>query len=1085
MKKFITSSYLNLLLCLLPIFQHFQVSAAVSFIIYDEDFNTGTSGLTLNSGAVGTNTGSNKWIINNTYSTSVAGYTTTTSQTVTTAGGNITDAPHSYYLHIHDQGNAGGSNASYDPSVASDNFAFIPSSASSTGGSICTKGIKGTLGQPGVQLTFYHLINGTPGSYGELYYSMNSGPWIKKATYESSSPDSPTKWEYKIVEDPAFDDVNDLRFGFRWVNDGTSSANPIAWAIDDIHIIGTFDNSGNTGGGTGNGPPVTIQVINLPPVVCSSGGGTPVAGKIIISDTLCDGDYSLELLNSAGASLGITWLMGVNYPDTSRNFFVSVPGNLPCDKGYKFRANRISPLPSITGIISTTFTIECCPVDLTTNPAPVTLDTCQVCIGSVIDIPFNSTGSFNQNNIYRAELSDANGNFDNPVVLGSLPSPKEYPGMPGSISGLIPLTTLPGCNYYIRVGSNDPAATGTLYGPFCIRECDIKTNNMMDIHVCVTATEGDTVIVPIDINMWNTLTNYGVNNQFEVQILDKMDLRLVNQGGLGIEVAVTSTNLTLIVPNAGDLAALGLTLPPGGWYMRIVPTDANPDSCTVGTMIRFSYGIIGGPLQIIGDDFLCKGGIGSYNVIGERFESVNEWFIDGQPFNPKATTTMGGGLNINWGTITGTHTLTVQETSGGDCVGPMSAAFIVTILGPPSATIQGPSPVCIGDTLTYKVLPFYDHTHYVWTINPLNNAAVDTGNNFIKIKFASSGTYSLTMDASNQCGSKSGKKTIIVRPQPPVTASNDTTVCEKDTVLLVGNIGSVTDYWWMSGSSTIAKLVTSIKVTPTQTTDYSINIKDALGCKNSDTITVTAMPLPPIDPGPDTYICIGSSTQLGASGGDLYFWSPSTGLSAIDVSNPVANPEETTMYYLEERSLFGCRAEDSVKVTVLKPREDQSPVKLCDYGNGEPVVLSAGVNGVLYLWSNSETSQSITVSEPGRYTLIMSSPLGDCNVTDVFDVYLASCDFQIYAPRIFTPNGDNINDIFYLYGDKIDEITFEVFDRWGVLLYQSTSLNNGWDGTHNGQTVQNDVYVWRASVKGNIDGVQTTNLMTGMLALIR
>jgi hypothetical protein len=112
--------------------------------------------------------------------------------------------------------------------------------------------------------------------------------------------------------------------------------------------------------------------------------------------------------------------------------------------------------------------------------------------GSVIDVPFNSTGAFIGNQ-YIAQLSDINGNF--PVwpaagtVLGTKnsditydpanPDPNNPP--PGMVSGLIPDTVSAGCNYYIRVIATGPTAgpsptIGSVWGPFCIQHCDIITN---------------------------------------------------------------------------------------------------------------------------------------------------------------------------------------------------------------------------------------------------------------------------------------------------------------------------------------------------------------------------------------------------------------------------------------------------------------------------------------------------------------------------------------------------------------------------------------------------------------------------------
>jgi gliding motility-associated-like protein len=56
----------------------------------------------------------------------------------------------------------------------------------------------------------------------------------------------------------------------------------------------------------------------------------------------------------------------------------------------------------------------------------------------------------------------------------------------------------------------------------------------------------------------------------------------------------------------------------------------------------------------------------------------------------------------------------------------------------------------------------------------------------------------------------------------------------------------------------------------------------------------------------------------------------------------------------------------------------------------------------------------------------------------------------LFMPNAFTPNGDAINDVFFVYGYLIREEKFEmrVYDNWGALVYSSYDIHQGWDGTH-------------------------------------
>ncbi|MDF2432214.1 MAG: hypothetical protein JWP44_1845 [Mucilaginibacter sp.] len=82
-------------------------------------------------------------------------------------------------------------------------------------------------------------------------------------------------------------------------------------------------------------------------------------------------------------------------------------------------------------------------------------------------------------------------------------------------------------------------------------------------------------------------------------------------------------------------------------------------------------------------------------------------------------------------------------------------------------------------------------------------------------------------------------------------------------------------------------------------------------------------------------------------------------------------------------------------------------------------------------------------------TLLVNIPQNEC--------------MPIVFPNTFTPNGDNINDIFRP-NQNSDPVIYKllVYDRWGVLIFQSKSLYNGWDGRYNNKPVPSGVYYWVA-----------------------
>ena len=111
-----------------------------------------------------------------------------------------------------------------------------------------------------------------------------------------------------------------------------------------------------------------------------------------------------------------------------------------------------------------------------------------------------------------------------------------------------------------------------------------------------------------------------------------------------------------------------------------------------------------------------------------------------------------------------------------------------------------------------------------------------------------------------------------------------------------------------------------------------------------------------------------------------------------------------------------------------------------------------------YLWNNYSMEQELIVSDSGTYWLLISNPCG--KDTDSIHIDFVNCNPDIFLPNAFTPNGDNKNDIFMAKGVNITNFRMYIFDRWGKKLYETVSLEDGWDGSFNGMPSPAGVYIW-------------------------
>jgi gliding motility-associated-like protein len=91
-----------------------------------------------------------------------------------------------------------------------------------------------------------------------------------------------------------------------------------------------------------------------------------------------------------------------------------------------------------------------------------------------------------------------------------------------------------------------------------------------------------------------------------------------------------------------------------------------------------------------------------------------------------------------------------------------------------------------------------------------------------------------------------------------------------------------------------------------------------------------------------------------------------------------------------------------------------------------------------------------------------------CSKTATITIYVISIkcpDESVYVPNTFTPNADGNNDILFVRGVNISELYFAVYNRWGEMVFESTDINNVWDGTYRGKKLENGIFVYYLKIK--------------------
>lgn len=312
---------------------------------------------------------------------------------------------------------------------------------------------------------------------------------------------------------------------------------------------------------------------------------------------------------------------------------------------------------------------------------------------------------------------------------------------------------------------------------------------------------------------------------------------------------------------------------------------------------------------------------------------------------------LGNQFSYNWNT--GETTATISVFGGGERIVTVSdsngctatASVNVTVIPLPAVAISGNTTLCVGES---SLLTASGGSSYVW----------NTGASTPSITVSNGGTYSVTASNSYGCSSSASVQVISLEN---VSISGNLNICQgQSTTLYANGTGS---YLWNTGATTSF-------VTVTQAGLYTVTV--SLGnCSSSASVLVSiaANPVPTISG--NTTICQGETSLLTANGGNSYLWSNGSTNNSIGVS-------QSGTYSVTATSIEGCTGSTSTYVTV-NPLPNVSISGNNSFCQGGSVSLMAS-GASSYSWSNGSNNATITVSNPGTYTVIGTNAAG-CSAT--------------------------------------------------------------------------------------------------------
>jgi len=310
--------------------------------------------------------------------------------------------------------------------------------------------------------------------------------------------------------------------------------------------------------------------------------------------------------------------------------------------------------------------------------------------------------------------------------------------------------------------------------------------------------------------------------------------------------------------------------------------------------------------------------------------------------------------------LPGKYFVTVKDY----CDNTFSDTVDITTLATPAFNIGNDTSLCKGDSLTLTAPPGFYNYHWAPNYN-----ISSTSNPVVRVWPATDTVYSLVASYSPTCTIVDTIR-ITGKTAPPVFLGNDTSFCQGNSITL--NAGAnYTNYLWNTGA-------TSQTITATSQGIYMVTATAVNGCKARDTLNIiNVFPLPAVNLGNDTSLCVGSSITFNAGTGfTSYLWQNGSSLQTF-----IANAVGT--YWVEVKNNNNCIKRDSVRILSLLPKP------LVFLGNdttickGTIVKLNAGSGFASYLWQDGSSLPTYTVINPGQYWVEVKS-LAGCYNRDTF-----------------------------------------------------------------------------------------------------
>ena len=422
-------------------------------------------------------------------------------------------------------------------------------------------------------------------------------------------------------------------------------------------------------------------------------------------------------------------------------------------------------------------------------------------------------------------------------------------------------------------------------------------------------------------------------------------------------------------------------------------------------------------------------------------------------------------------------TIKIMAYSGGICAD--DTATSITIVPPPTLiTIASAKDYsCLYDTLSFRAAIQGGLGSFTYQWKTDNAAAIFKDNILtgvapgnVKIAVTAKDLKQCTYDYDNL-------KLLEVKAIPTaLLKAKDTIICNEDPITLKGE-GNYLFNWTLNDALLYASRTDTFS-TATEGV-YKLKVNDGQ-CNSlfSDPIYIRKLVIPKYTLSYNPTICINTPLALNTNAKDaknIYFKWDFGDTQTFDKAKAISHSYAATGSYMVKLAITNDYCPkyeqflkgDSVKVVLPISPSSFTLFVLADIDTVlSPLRKDPGYTQ--YEWYPSTYLNNPLIERPLfrsnksiNYTLTRTEVLTACKVEDIYIMDVSNL-VVVSIPRAFTPNNDNLNDILKIeYGAGLKVFNFlKIFNRWGNIVFQTTNLNQGWDGNVNGNPQEMDAYTY-------------------------